>query len=236
MQTTPLENLDTADLASAVAGDGYVCIPDFIAADDLDPLIEGLIKAPSWALTRLKDGVEDYVTAERIRTMTERNRSRLSQEIYAVARAGHQYVYQRLPIDMAAETGGQEEHPAVVLHGVMNSAPIIDLARAVSGDSAISRVMCEGRYFHTNQFYMRQRGTDADAGNRLGYELMLTPNWLPDFGGYLQFHDDKDDITHALMARRNVLVLYDAARPVSVSAIAPFCDRVRLSVAGWFAV
>ncbi len=73
----------------------------------------------------------------------------------------------------------------------------------------------------------------AGKNRRAAYVLNLTPQWRTDWGGMLQFHDQRGHISGAYTPCFNALNVFSVPQPHSVSQISTFAPCSRYSITGW---
>jgi Rps23 Pro-64 3,4-dihydroxylase Tpa1-like proline 4-hydroxylase len=75
---------------------------------------------------------------------------------------------------------------------------------------------------------------DAVEGKhrRAAYVFGLSRDWRAEWGGLLLFHEPEGEV-RGYVPQYNALNLFAVPQPHSVSLVAPFAPRERLSVTGW---
>ena len=135
-----------------------------------------------------------------------------------------------------APVGAVEAAPDVLGQHVsaqMNSAPMIDLVRTVTGISSIRRASANITLFRPGHFLPIH--TDEMDGRTIAYVLHLgLTDWRDEWGGQLLFHRHDDGIVDAFPTAFNHLMLFDILQPHSVSPVAPGAPAGRIAVSGWF--
>lgn len=126
------------------------------------------------------------------------------------------------------------DHPLMRFLEFLNTDPVTDLVRAVTGWRGPLKADAQATCYRPNQFLLRHDDRGDDELRRFAYVFGFTRSWRPDRGGYLQFFDAAGDIEHALMPRFNVLSLFPVPCDHSVGQVAPFAGAPRLSITGWF--
>jgi Rps23 Pro-64 3,4-dihydroxylase Tpa1-like proline 4-hydroxylase len=117
----------------------------------------------------------------------------------------------------------------------LNSPPMLELIRNVTGMREIVKADAQATRYGPGHFLRRHDDISREGETWLvAHVLNLTPEWEPDWGGYLQLYDERDDVWRALKPRFNVLNLMRVPQPHSVTAVAPFAAEARYAVTGWF--
>lgn len=232
-------DLDRVALAATFAKDGRVQIRDVLTERSANALRDLLIAGTSWELAWQagKDGPVNVVSHDQLRRNDPVTLNVLmSQTHEAASRADYAFRYAIYPILRAYLDKRDAGGPFDTLLEHLNSQPMLDLAREISGISEIVKVDAQASLFAANHFLGRHDdGGTAEEGRRVAYVLGMAPDeWSPDWGGYLQFFDVNGDITCGWKPRFNVLNLMLVPCPHSVSYVPPFAPASRTSVTGWF--
>jgi len=122
------------------------------------------------------------------------------------------------------------------LHTFVNSNEFIGLCREVTGLSAIQRAAVRATQYRQGHFslFHGQLPYDARKGRRLiEFELNLTIEWKPEWGGLRHFKLARDYASEAYTPSFNVLDLFSPVKGRWVSPVAPYAGQSRLAVGGW---
>lgn len=123
-------------------------------------------------------------------------------------------------------------HDIVLEH--LNSAPFMDLLRAVSGMDDLIKADGQATLYAPGHFLARHDDSHVMEGWRVAYVLNLCPvEWRPDWGGYLNFFDDDGDVVAGYRPRFNALNLFAVPQPHNVSYVPPFAPAARFAITGW---
>ncbi len=157
----------------------------------------------------------------------------LIEAVHAQARDGFQFHYSSIRTSEAPDQRRERGLLLDRLVDALNNPRWLDLFRTLTGVRDIRLVDGQATRYDPGDFLTAH--DDAVSGkNRIAaYVLSLTPNWRTEWGGLLQFHDPAGDLTGALLPRFNALHLLRVPQKHSVSYVAPFAGRPRLSITGW---
>jgi len=104
----------------------------------------------------------------------------------------------------------------------MNMPDILDLVRQISGIAELVKADAQATMFAGNHFLGLHDDSNKGQGWRVAYVLNLAPDdWNPNWGGYLQFFDDRGDIVCGWRPRFNVLNLMAVPCPHAVKLCPP---------------
>ena len=88
--------------------------------------------------------------------------------------------------------------------------------------------------YRSGDFLTRHTDNISGETRQIAYVLGMTENWHPDWGGLLQFFQQNGEPTNSWSPEYNSLTLFDVKKIHSVTSIAPFTERNRYSITGWY--
>lgn len=224
---------DLAMLTARFREHGRVVIPDVLGGTFADDLYQCLNGWQQWALVTVVAGVHRNFDSAKMDSLEPAKRAELDELICVEARSGFQYIYDRYPLADPGHRPSLDNPLLLRAHDMLNSQPFLDRVREVTG---INRIR-----FADGQMTRYRRGNyltlhnDYDEGkNRLAaYVLSLTRDWLPDYGGQLQFIGDDGRVAEALVPGFNTLTLFKVPTQHLVTQVAQHVQVSRLSITGW---
>lgn len=226
--------LDLAGLAARFAEDGgRLQIADVLVPESAGLVHEVLARRTPWGLAWY-DGRPQFRRGEEVRALSDRELAALNAQIMTAARERYQYVYNCYPMLRAFQEGWLPEHPLMRFLEFINTDPVTDLIRAVTGWRGALKADAQATCYRPNHFLSRHDDRGDDEPRRFAHVFGFSKLWRPDWGGYLQFFNAAGDVERALMPRYNVLSLFAVPRDHSVGQVAPFAGAPRLSITGWF--
>lgn len=157
----------------------------------------------------------------------------LVEAVHAQARDGFQFLYDSLRVSEDAAERSARGLPVDALLEALNTQPWLDAFRTLTGVPDIRMVDGQATRYLPGHFLTAHDDNVAGKNRVAAYILSLTPDWRTEWGGLLQFHDASGDVAHALRPRFNALHLLRVPQVHSVSYVAPFAGRARLSITGW---
>ena len=225
---------DSDALRAAFAEQGYVHIPAVLPDDSASRLHKALVEETPWNLA-FHDGEKHVdMTAEELGQLDREALNRLQQSIFSRARDAFQYSYHSYPIFDAVSAGINDGH---LLHGLyewLNSDEFVGFARAVTGFDDITFVDAQATRYSPGQFLNLHDDIQEGKNRRAAYIFNFTPQWRPDWGGYLQLIDDQGNVRRGLAPSFNALNIISIPQRHSVSFVTPFAGAFRFAVSGWF--
>lgn len=227
-------DLDLAAFRQRFRAQGHVQVPEPFAPEDAERLHRCLAGEVPWGFAWF-DGGPRYLRAEQLKTLTAEEGRALDRQIRTRAREDYQYAYGTYPM-LDAYLGRWDEVP--LLDGfleALNSEPVLELIRGLTGLDRVIKADAQATRFGPGQFLRRHVDTSPpDQEWLVAYVYNLTPEWQPDWGGYLQFLDADDDIARGLKPRFNALNLLAVPQPHLVGQVSTFAGAARYAVTGWF--
>ena len=227
------QDLDLASLARDYAASGRVRIYGLLREDGVSELRAHLCaRGDWWHLISTEGEVLELDRATRDAMSAER-RAALEAEIHARARTGFQYRYEALRVPEDDEEMAEEEGPLADFARLMASEPMLAMLRAVTGYDDLDFTDGQATAYGPGDFLTCHDDDVAGANRRAAYVFGMTPNWRPEWGGLLLFHDDRDRMVSGLVPSCNTLDLFSVPQRHSVSAVTPAAPHHRYAVTGW---
>lgn len=239
--------LDADLLSRAFRRHGRLHIPGFLRSADAEYLRQTLEAETGWQRCTLSSKGNVDIPVSYIDSLPPEKRALIETAAHGDAarvlgnpEALH-YLYDTVRFD-----GAQDLHPAYAgFHAFLNSAPFLDFIRRVTGlDQIAPDVAPEiaphityvdaraSRYLRGH--YLTEHDDHHPGQQRLlAYVLNLSPVWLPDWGGLLNFIDADGHVAEAYAPRMNALNLFRVPQKHAVSLVTPFAMAPRYSITGW---
>jgi SM-20-related protein len=160
-------------------------------------------------------------------------RRKLEQELYERARDGFQYSYAALRVPQAGEDGKDPVLDAVA--ELMRSPAMIAMLEAVTGVSDPQFVDGQVTSYGPGDFLTGHDDDVTGSRRKAAFVYGVTPQWRPEWGGLLLFHEHGEVEISGMVPQFNTLDLFAVPRFHSVSQVTPAAPRRRYSVTGWLA-
>ena len=159
---------------------------------------------------------------------------KLLQECIQNAKTQYQYFYGCYPMVDAIVNKKDQGH---LLHTVLeeiNSPYFLDFIRKITGIDSITKADGQATLYRPGHFLKLHTDFDAKRDRRLAYVLGFTKNWRADWGGVLEFYNDRGDVEAGILPRYNSLSMFAVPKPHAVTYVAPYATEGRYSITGWF--
>jgi Rps23 Pro-64 3,4-dihydroxylase Tpa1-like proline 4-hydroxylase len=229
-------NLDRAALAKQFARDGRVQIIDVLTYESASALREMLQNHTPWLLTWMagSDGGRN-IGAAQLAAMTRNEMAVIERKLVeAVHRSDFCYIYSNYPLDQAQRERWNPGSPHEQLTEELRGEAFLSLLRDVTGHSEI--VSADGYATHFGPGHFLSRHTDEGQKWKriVAYVLNLAfVQWKAEYGGYLAFYDENDDVEFAIRPKFNSLNLFSVPQLHAVTRVAPFAPFGRVAISGW---
>jgi Rps23 Pro-64 3,4-dihydroxylase Tpa1-like proline 4-hydroxylase len=237
-QATPLFELnpamDRARAGEKFARDGRVQIRDFLSLPAAQTIHRVLASETPWGLAWRAGASGPH--ALRRQQMDAANLTKIGPEVAAAMRGGdYAFVYARYPmLDAYKEQWGEHEALDLLIEHI-NSEPMLDLVREVTGIPEIGKADAQATLFAPNHFLALHDDSHVAEGWRIAYVMnFCIEDWRPDWGGYLLFYDEDGDVSAGFKPRFNTLNMFRVPERHSVSYVPPFAPVGRFAITGWF--
>ena len=225
-------SLDAAGLASAYEPKLRMQIRDFLTEQSAQAAYEGLHKLP-WGLV-YNDGERPIqMSPDQVAQLNDRDAATIMSGIRTRAREGYQYLYAFFPLLTAYTSPNSPRFEIFDVFEFMNSPATLEFLRQVTGLPAIRWADGQGTWFKPGHFLKAHTDEEAATGRLAAYVLNLSPVWERDWGGFLQFFDDRDNVEVAFKPAFNTLNLFTVPQLHSVSMVANYVTAERISITGW---
>ena len=227
----PLElnpRLDRLALAQTFARTGRIHIPNALTEPSALRLFRALQQETPWTLTLNKG--PDFLDIEKV---TPEERGRLAVAAFERAHSAFQYFFDNHRLSRDGEPYSDPGHYLGKLVAFLNAPHFLAFMRALTGLEAIDRTDAQATLYRPGDFLTVHDDKTGGHKRLAAYVLNMTPGWRPDWGGILQFIDDRGHIAEGYAPTFNALNIFRVPALHSVSQVALY-GGYRYSVTGWF--
>ncbi|KQS57226.1 hypothetical protein ASG17_00340 [Brevundimonas sp. Leaf363] len=225
--------LDVAALKAAFAAKGRLHVPGVLTPEAAAAVADCLEAETRWNTTVAAGGEFFELPLDGVKAAESGKQSWLDGARVDGASPVTQYIFDNRRLDVRAGHEAGERDAADAAFDFMNTAPFLDLIRAITGEERVDFV--DGQASRYRPGHVLTAHNDVSAGmNRLyGYVLNFTREWRPDWGGNLLFYGEDGHIEHGWVPAFNALNLFVVPTRHAVTEVARFAPRHRLSIVGW---
>jgi SM-20-related protein len=224
--------LESTSLAEAFSRHGRLQITNFLTGESADAFYRELAESQGWQLAVNRgEQIIDF-KPEALAAFTPDQWAALNKAVALGGRYGFQFRYETIRLRK-----GEEKAAASSLLGqfaaFLSSPEIVSFMRTLTGADDIAFADAHASRYHPGHFLSAHDDEVATMGRRAAYVLNLTPEWRPDWGGLLLFHDSQGNIVRGFTPGFNILNIFRVPQPHSVSWVTPLAAQPRYAVTGW---
>jgi len=223
--------LDQDRIAKDFARGRRVHIPDILTSDSAERVHRCLSQETDFSL--LCQTGPGRAEAWRVGNLTAQKEAELMNAAFTGARDGFHYLYDGHMLSRDGEPYAEPSHYLSAVAHFLNSAPLLDFARRVTGNPAIAFADAQATRYRPGHF-LNQHDDGNDHGRIAAYVLNMTPHWRWDWGGALLFSDRPGHVAEGYLPAFNALNLFAVPQDHMVGFVSPFAGAHRLSITGWF--
>jgi Rps23 Pro-64 3,4-dihydroxylase Tpa1-like proline 4-hydroxylase len=231
----PLLNpaLDQDAIAQAYRRDGRVHIANILTPESAARVQRCLEQETDFAV--FARGT-DRLGLPSASALTQQQYAQLMGSAYAGAGDKFHFLYDVHPMSNEGEPYSDQAHYLSVITQFLNNAPMLDLARAVSGVPRIAYASAQATRYRPGHFLnQHDDGDGLHAQKRVAaYVLNMTPHWRLDCGGALLFSDRPGHLSEGFPPAFNAMNMFSVPQEHLVGFISPFAGAARYSITGWF--
>lgn len=230
--------LNRQALAAAFVRDRRVQVRDLLTPETAEEIRSILAHHTPWGMA-MQAGVAgpQQVLPGELPTPSGRKRHQdlLHATHEAAARGEFAFRYAQYSLVQSVQEGWDPEGPHQLLLEYLNSPDFLGLVREVTGIRDLVKADGQATLYAPQHFLGLHIDSHVAEGWKVAYVLNFTiDQWMPEWGGYLQFFDDEGDVVQAFRPRFNSLNLFVVPQPHAVSFVAPFAPLGRYAITGWF--
>jgi len=223
--------IDTERLAACYHSTGRVVIEPFLDPDSASTLAQHLASRTDWRLV-LNGGDKVFeIGRNEFDALPASERARIDAAVVESGRAGFQYRYDTVRVSDDPENRARRDDPIDRFAAWMAAPATLDPLRAIIGSPDVDFADAQATAYRSGDFLNAHDDDVAGKGRRAAYVLGLTPDWRPEWGGLLLFHDGCR--VEGIVPGYNRLTFFRVPQVHSVSYVAPLAPRPRYSITGW---
>jgi Rps23 Pro-64 3,4-dihydroxylase Tpa1-like proline 4-hydroxylase len=188
---------------------------------------------PWWVAYNVGDRV-NQMPPEQFARLNPMQVSQLVDEVNQRAQTNYQFLYQFYPV--IEKYFNEKPRPNVPIFDIfefLNSPAALQFFRTLTGRDDVQWVDAQATLYQAGHFLKSHTDLDPSNTRVAAYVLNFTKLWERDWGGYLQFYDEKHDMIEALRPIFNAMNIFLVPIDHSVGYVSPFAYGQRFSVTGW---
>ena len=226
-------SLDPPALAARYSEKGRLQVRNVLQPESAEALLAVLERETPWGLAFNEGERVHYLDAATRARLTLADQQRIAAGVAEGARGGYQFLYAIYPLLQAYFDERAPHSPLFALFEWLNGPEFLTFARRLTGLSEIVWTDAQATMFAAGHF-LKYHTDETPSQKRLAaYVINLTKDWGRDWGGFLQFFDGNYDIEEGLRPVFNAINVFTVPADHSVSMVAPYVPRARISITGW---
>jgi SM-20-related protein len=226
--------LDVQVPANEFAGTGRVQIRDVLTKASAERLQSLLARETPWGLAWQAGAATpaQLIRADQLAGMAREKTAAIASQ--AAADADYGFAYHSYPLVTAYLERWQPGSMLERLLEELNGDAILNFMRSITGIREIVKMDGQATLYAPGHFLRPHNDEESQRGRRVAYVLNLTAGeWLPHWGGYLNFFTSDWDVEQAYRPRFNSLNLFRVPQWHSVSEISAAAPLARYAITGW---
>lgn len=226
-------DLDAAALATDYRSSGRMQIRDFFVEDDAEEIHRILLERTPWWLAYNDGDRIEQLPPQKLANLSSQEKTAILQGIMARARIQYQFLYEYYPLYSKYFTLNEKWIPLFEFYEFINSGLMLEFFRTLTGRPEIRWADGHATLYRSGHFLKYHTDENSQDKRVAAYVFNFTKDWGRDWGGYLQFFNDRYDVEEALRPIFNALNIFSVPADHSVNLVAPYAPGFRFSVTGW---
>jgi Rps23 Pro-64 3,4-dihydroxylase Tpa1-like proline 4-hydroxylase len=207
-------------------------VRDFLTEESAERIHGHLCSTP-WGVAWNEGPRVVHLSAQQVAALTAADRQQITAEVGERARHGYQFFYSSFAVLDAYLTPGAAHSPLFDVLQFLNSDAFLSLMRRITGQEAIRWADAHATLYRAGHFLKYHTDEKPSAQRLAAYVLNLTKKWGRDWGGQLQFFDERGDVEQAWRPVFNALNVFTVPADHAVSQVADYAPGHRYSITGW---
>ncbi len=224
---------DIDDLQKYFAQRRRVQIPEFLSSDSAQAIYQALHTQKQWNLVWNDNGKHVDMDYAGVMQLPRAQLTELRRKVLNQAEHDFQYLYSNIPLYDIYRDKLLPGHFFNDIYEFINSAPVLDLAKSITGFEQIRFADAQATRYSAGHFLTEHDDNVEGKGRLAAYVLNLTPEWRPDWGGALMFPESSGGFCEGLYPCFNALNIFAVPQRHLVSMVSSFATKHRYSITGW---
>ena len=223
---------DAALLAKDYAQSQRLQIRDILTTASADSVYETLHKLP-WYLAFNNGRQVHELSPEQLQALTPQQAADIQRMVATNAQKQYQFLYNHFPLFARYFQEGGMGRDIFGIYEFVNSDIFLNFVRTLTGLDNIRWADAHATLYRAGHFLKFHTDENPKEQRLAAYVLNFTRDWGRDWGGLLQFWDEKYDVELAYRPIFNALNIFTVPADHSVSQVANYAPGLRFSVTGW---
>ena len=224
--------IDPAACAARYQREGHVRIAQWLSDDSAQSLSTALARERAWRHVIHAPSRDYEIARADLEGLAPEQRARVDDAVVEAARDGFQFRYDSVRVSDDPAERRARGSALDAFADFMNSDTVLARLAAISGATGALFVDAQATAYRPGDFLTAHDDDVAGKHRQAAFVFGLTQRWRTEWGGLLMLHGS-DGAGRYLTPAFNTLDLFAVPQVHSVSLVAPWADRPRLSVTGW---
>ncbi len=224
--------LDAKRLAARYAEASRLRVENIFTEDTAKEIYKCLSEL-DWWLTYNDGNHVNELHPLHLRQMSPQDGAAIQQKIFENARRQYQFIYNYYPMYAGYFAPKLPPMSLDPVYEFLNSDRFLDFARKLTGHADIKWCDAQATLFRPTHFLKYHTDAQSEQKRRAAYVLNFTTEWDTDWGGMLQFWNERGDVELAFKPTFNALNIFTVPQPHSVSSVTQWAPGLRFSITGW---
>lgn len=224
--------LDVPTLTQEFAATGRVRISGFLDRTSVEALRRHVEERTDWNRIFNMGSKVASIHRTRFAALPIEKKVEIERMVLTSARQGFQYRYEtiKVPNDRVA---GDREDALASFATFLSTGSMRDMLRTVTGKTDIAFADAQATAYSPGDFLTRHDDSVAGKNRRAAYTFNLTPQWRPEWGGLLLFHEGEEIVSAGFVPTYNTLTVFSVPAMHSVTEVTRAAPSKRYSITGW---
>jgi len=219
-----------SDWAQQLSQNTRIQIKQFLDPDCAQTLYQQISEIKKWDFAITTPAGPATVPHNELATLKPAIHGRMMEDLRRQARKGFSFAYYRRDV-----TPGEDRVLDAYAQWI-KSPDFFELVRTMTGDAELKYADAQATMYQTGSFLRAHDDTftrDDGDQRRFAYVLNLTPKWVADWGGLLNFQDKQGRVIDCLFPEFNSLSVFQVPQSHFVSQVASYAVKQRIAITGW---
>ncbi|HEX8570294.1 MAG TPA: 2OG-Fe(II) oxygenase family protein [Caulobacteraceae bacterium] len=220
-------------LAAAFARHGRMHVPGFLPPPEALRVGEALAREARWRRA-VNQGEKTWdLPLDQLAALSPEDQAKLDAAAHTGAAQGFQFLFDTYRLSDEVDAGRGARDALEEAYRFLNGEVFLSFVRALTGDTRPAFCDAQATRYLPGHFLTAHDDDVQGKGRLYAYVLNFTPEWMPDWGGLLLFLDQDGHVAEGYTPSFNALNIFRVPQRHTVSIVAPFARRPRLSITGW---
>ncbi len=212
---------------------GLLQVRDVLAAEGAEAVHELLLNQTPWGLVFNDGNRVQELSNEQLGRMSVQQLNEIAVGVVERAKTQFQFLYHIYPM-MTEYFNTASTVPILRFYEFLNRPETLDFLRKLTGRPDIKWADGQATLYARGHFLKSHSDLEPHNNRRAAaYVFNFTTLWERDWGGYLQFYNDRHDVELALRPIFNALNVFSVPHDHSVEMVTAFAGGRRFAITGW---